>query len=42
MMSQREMFEHQIAQEKYELERYPDQEAEELALIYEARGIPFG
>ena len=42
MLSQREMFEHQIAQEKYELERYPDQEAEELALIYEARGIPFG
>jgi len=28
MLSQREMFEHQIAQEKYELERYPDQEAE--------------
>jgi VIT1/CCC1 family predicted Fe2+/Mn2+ transporter len=41
MLSQREMFEHQIAQEKDELERYPDQEAEELALIYEARGIPF-
>lgn len=40
MLSQREMFEHQIAQEKDELERYPDQEAEELALIYEARGIP--
>jgi VIT1/CCC1 family predicted Fe2+/Mn2+ transporter len=40
MLSQREMFEHQIAQERDELERYPDQEAEELALIYEARGIP--
>lgn len=40
MLSQREMFEHQIAQEKDELERYPDEEAEELALIYEARGIP--
>ena len=40
MLSQREMFEHQIAQEKDELERYPEEEAEELALIYEARGIP--
>ena len=40
MLSQKEMFEHQIAQEKDELERYPDEEAEELALIYEARGIP--
>lgn len=40
MLSQREMFEHQIAQEKDELERYPDEEAEELAVIYEARGIP--
>lgn len=40
MLSQREMFEHQIAQERDELERYPEQEAEELALIYEARGIP--
>jgi vacuolar iron transporter family protein len=34
MLSQREMFEHQIAQEKDELERYPAEEAEELALIY--------
>jgi VIT1/CCC1 family predicted Fe2+/Mn2+ transporter len=40
MLSQKEMFEHQIAQEKDELERYPKQEAEELALIYAARGIP--
>jgi VIT1/CCC1 family predicted Fe2+/Mn2+ transporter len=40
MRSQREMFEHQIAQEKDELERYPKEEAEELALIYAARGIP--
>lgn len=40
MLSQKEMFEHQIAQEKDELERYPEQEAAELALIYEARGIP--
>jgi vacuolar iron transporter family protein len=40
MLSQREMFEHQISQEKDELERYPAEEAEELALIYAARGIP--
>lgn len=40
MLSQREMFEHQIAQERAELERYPEEEAEELALIYSARGIP--
>ncbi|MFZ5615852.1 MAG: VIT1/CCC1 transporter family protein [Pseudomonadota bacterium] len=39
MRTQREMFEHQIAQEKEELELYPDEEAEELALIYEARGL---
>jgi VIT1/CCC1 family predicted Fe2+/Mn2+ transporter len=38
--TQREMFEHQIAQEKEELMRYPAEEAEELALIYEARGVP--
>lgn len=40
MLSQREMFEYQISQERDELERYPDQEAEELALIYSARGLP--
>lgn len=40
MLSQKEMFEFQIAQEKDELERYPKEEAEELALIYKARGIP--
>jgi vacuolar iron transporter family protein len=40
MLSPKEMFEHQIAQEKDELERYPKEEAEELALIYAARGIP--
>jgi len=40
MRSQRELFEHQIAQERDELERYPLEEAEELALIYEARGVP--
>ena len=40
MLSQREMFEHQIGEERDELERYPAEEAEELALIYAARGIP--
>jgi VIT1/CCC1 family predicted Fe2+/Mn2+ transporter len=40
MRSQREMFEHQIAQERDELARYPEEEAEELALIYHARGMP--
>ena len=40
MRSQREMFEHQIALERDELAAYPQAEAEELALIYEARGMP--
>ncbi|MEQ1930166.1 MAG: VIT1/CCC1 transporter family protein [Parvularculaceae bacterium] len=40
MRTQREMFEHQIAQEKQELDLYPEEEAEELALIYAARGVP--
>ena len=39
-LSQKEMFEHQIGQERDELERYPAEEAEELALIYAARGLP--
>lgn len=38
--SQREMFEYQIGLEKAELEAYPEEEAQELALIYAARGIP--
>ncbi len=38
--SQREMYEYQIGLEKEELEQYPEEEAEELALIYEARGLP--
>jgi VIT1/CCC1 family predicted Fe2+/Mn2+ transporter len=38
--SQREMFEYQIALERDELATYPDEEAEELALIYAARGMP--
>ena len=40
MLSQKEMFEHQISQERDELKRYPKEEAEELALIYAARGLP--
>lgn len=37
--SQREMYEHQIALERSELAAYPEEEAEELALIYAARGV---
>jgi VIT1/CCC1 family predicted Fe2+/Mn2+ transporter len=39
MRSQREMFEYQIALERAEVAEYPEEEAEELALIYEARGV---
>lgn len=38
--SQREMYEYQIGLEREELEHYPEAEAEELALIYQARGMP--
>jgi vacuolar iron transporter family protein len=37
--SQREMFEHQIGAERDELAKYPVQEAAELSLIYQARGL---
>jgi VIT1/CCC1 family predicted Fe2+/Mn2+ transporter len=37
--SQREMFEYQIGLERDELREYPEEEAEELALIYETRGM---
>jgi VIT1/CCC1 family predicted Fe2+/Mn2+ transporter len=37
--SQREMYEYQIGLEREELDEYPEEEAEELALIYEARGM---
>lgn len=40
MRSQRELYEFQIRQEEEELARYPEEEAEELALIYSARGLP--
>ena len=38
--SQREMYEYQIGLEADELKEYPEAEAEELALIYAARGMP--
>ncbi|NOT68758.1 MAG: hypothetical protein HOP04_10660 [Methylophilaceae bacterium] len=39
MRSQREMFEYQIGLEREELAQYPEEEADELALIYIARGM---
>lgn len=38
--SQREMLEYQLELEKSELELYPEEEAVELSLIYQARGLP--
>ena len=38
--AQREVFEQQIAMEQQELEMSPKEEEEELALIYQAKGIP--
>jgi len=40
MRSQRELFERQIELERMELETHPEEEREELALIYRAKGIP--
>lgn len=40
MTAQRELFERQIALEQEELEANPEEEREELALIYQAKGIP--
>jgi VIT1/CCC1 family predicted Fe2+/Mn2+ transporter len=40
VQSARELYEHQIAIEREELEAVPEEEAEELALIYQAKGIP--
>jgi VIT1/CCC1 family predicted Fe2+/Mn2+ transporter len=39
MQSQRELFEHQIALERAELEMMPDVEAEELVAIYRSKGF---
>ena len=38
--SQRELYEYQIALEREELAQYPEAEAQELAIIYAAKGIP--
>lgn len=38
--SQRELFEHQISLERDELKQYPEAEAQELAIIYAAKGLP--
>ena len=40
VQSSRELYKHQIGIEKAELAAAPEEEAEELALIYEARGLP--
>ncbi len=40
--AQREMFEYQIGLERDELDKYPDEEAAELALIYAAKGMDAG
>ncbi|MEW6765769.1 MAG: VIT1/CCC1 transporter family protein [Pseudomonadota bacterium] len=39
MRSQKEMYEYQIGLERAEIEAYPEEEAEELAQIYHARGM---
>lgn len=40
--SQRELYEQQVALEAQELEASPEEEMEELSLIYQAKGIPGG
>lgn len=40
MSAQREMFERQIALEREELYQTPDEEREELSLLYQAKGVP--
>lgn len=40
VQSSRELFANQIATEKEEIESSPEEEMEELALIYESRGLP--
>jgi VIT1/CCC1 family predicted Fe2+/Mn2+ transporter len=40
VQSSRELYKHQIGIEEAELAAAPEEEAEELALIYEARGLP--
>ncbi len=38
--AQRELFDHQIGHQRDELAQYPEAEAQELALIYAAKGLP--
>jgi vacuolar iron transporter family protein len=40
VQSQRELYEQQIAVERQELEMAPEEEKEELSLIYQAKGVP--
>jgi VIT1/CCC1 family predicted Fe2+/Mn2+ transporter/rubrerythrin len=40
VQSQRELYEQQIAIEREELEMAPEEEEEELSLIYQAKGVP--
>ena len=40
VQSSRELYEHQIAIEKEEIESHPEEEQEELALIYQSKGLP--
>jgi VIT1/CCC1 family predicted Fe2+/Mn2+ transporter len=40
VQSSRELYERQIAVERSELEQIPDEEQEELALIYQSKGLP--
>ncbi|HMA31069.1 MAG TPA: VIT1/CCC1 transporter family protein, partial [Casimicrobiaceae bacterium] len=40
VQSQRELYEYQIGLERDELKEYPEAEAQELALIYAAKGLP--
>jgi vacuolar iron transporter family protein len=40
MRAQREFYEYQITLEREELDQYPREEAAELALIYQAKGMP--
>ena len=40
MKAQRDMFEHQLSIEKTELLEHPEEERDELALIYRAKGLP--
>lgn len=40
VQSSRELYERQIAVEREELEQIPDEEREELSLIYQSKGLP--